>query len=143
MKKKNRNKNKKQIKKKKKKVEALKVLKANTQKITVKDATPENTLTEEAKHEVNNIKEIEKTVGREYLVHRTNKYTYSFKNIRTKNTFGRDIYNSKTTLKEADKDQSSLFVWIMYFKEKTKPQNPEKNQEKNTFLKAHMHFLRV
>ena len=129
--------------KKKKQVEALKVLKANTQKITVKDATPENTLTEEAKHEVNNIKEIEKTVGREYLVHRTNKYPYCFKNILTKNTFGRDIYNSKTTLKEADKDQSSLFVWIMYFKKKTKPQNPEKNQEKKTFLKAHMHFLRV
>ena len=35
---------------------------------------------------------------------------HSFKNFRSINTFGRDIYNGTITLKEADKDQSSLLV---------------------------------
>ena len=44
----------------KKQVEALEVLKPNTQKLTIKDAIPENTLTEEAKNKLNKIKEIQK-----------------------------------------------------------------------------------
>ena len=44
----------------KKQFEALKVLKLNIQKLTIKDAIPENTLTEEARNELNKIKEIEK-----------------------------------------------------------------------------------
>ena len=43
-----------------------------------------------------------KTVYRENLFYRTNEYTYSFKNFRTIDTFGRGICNSKITLKEAD-----------------------------------------
>ena len=38
---------------------------------------------------------------------------HSFKNFWTKKNFGRDIYNGTNTLKEADKDQSSLFVKII------------------------------
>ena len=68
---------------------------------------PENTLSEEAKNELNEIKEIEKVVNKENLVYRTNEYTYNFKNFQTINTFGRDIYNGIITLKEADKDQIS------------------------------------
>ena len=68
---------------------------------------PENTLSEEAKNELNEIKEIEKIVNKENLVYRTNEYTYNFKNFQTINTFGRDIYNGIITLKEADKDQIS------------------------------------
>ena len=68
---------------------------------------PENTLSEEAKYELNEIKEIEKIVNKENLVYRTNEYTYNFKNFQTINTFGRDIYNGIITLKEADKDQIS------------------------------------
>ena len=43
-----------------KQVEALEVLKPNTQKLTIKDAIQENTLTEEAKNELSKIKKIEK-----------------------------------------------------------------------------------
>ena len=43
--------------KKKKQFEVLKVSKPNTQKLTIKDAIPKNTLTEEAKNELNMIKE--------------------------------------------------------------------------------------
>ena len=87
---------------------------------------PENTLSQEAKNELNEIKELENTVDRKNLVYRTNEYIYSFENVRTKNTFGRDIYNGTITLKEADKDQSNLLVEIIIFKSKIKPQNPEK-----------------
>ena len=96
---------------------------------------PENKLTEEAKNELNKIKEIEKTVDRQNLVSRTNEYTYSFKNFRTINTFNRDIYNRTITLNEADKYQSSLLVEIMNFKSKIKPQNPEKKRKKKGILK--------
>ena len=46
--------------KEKKQVEPLEVLKPNTLKLANKDAIIENTLTEEAKNELNKIKEIGK-----------------------------------------------------------------------------------
>ena len=49
---------------KKKKVEGLEVLKPITKKLTITDTISQNTLTEEAKNELNNIKEIGKTVDR-------------------------------------------------------------------------------
>ena len=52
----------------KKQVEALEVLKCNTQKLTIKDVIAENTLTEEARYGLNKVKEIEKTVDREKLL---------------------------------------------------------------------------
>ena len=58
--------------KEKKQVETLEVLKPNTQRLTIKDAIPGNTLTEEAKNELNKTKEIEITVHREHSVYRTN-----------------------------------------------------------------------
>ena len=58
----------------KKQVEALEVLEHNIQKLTIKDAIPENRLSEEAKNELSKIKEVEKTVDREKLVYETNKY---------------------------------------------------------------------
>ena len=44
----------------KKQLEALEFLKPNTQKLTIKDMIPENTLSEEAKNNLNKIKEIQK-----------------------------------------------------------------------------------
>ena len=70
----------------------------------------------------------------EILVYRTTEYTYSFENYQTINTFGRDIYNCKITLKQTDKDQSNLLVEIVNFQKKTKPQNPEKKQKKKDIL---------
>ena len=42
----------------KKQIEALEGLKPKTQKLTIKDGIPENTLSEEAKNELDKIKEI-------------------------------------------------------------------------------------
>ena len=62
----------------KKQVVVLEVLKPNTQKLTITDVIPENTLSEEAKNGLNKIKEIEQAVDRENFVYRTNEYTHSF-----------------------------------------------------------------
>ena len=51
-------------------VEALKILETITQKLSIKDAILENTLTEEAKNELNTIKDIEETVDRENLYYK-------------------------------------------------------------------------
>ena len=53
--------------------------------------------------------------------------------FRTINTFGRDIYSGTITLKEADKDQIILLVEIMNFKNKIKPQNPEKKEKEKIY----------
>ena len=94
----------------------------------------EDILRDEAKNELNNIKEIEKTVDRESLLYRASNYMYSFKNFKTK-TFVGDIYNGEITLKEADEDERDLSVEILNFKDKTKPQDPEKKQKKTNVLK--------
>ena len=60
---------------------------------------------------------------------------YSFENFQAIKYFGRDIYKGEFTLKEANKDQSSLLVEIINFKNKTKPQELEKKQKKKDALK--------
>ena len=96
---------------------------------------PKNALNnDEAKKELDKIKEIEKNVDREKLVYKTNEYTYSFKNIQTIKTFGRDIYEGKIMIEEADKYQTDLLVEIMNFRKNTKPRSQEKKQEKETVL---------
>ena len=65
----------------KKQFEALEVLKPFTQKLTIKDSIPENTLSKDAKNERYEIKEIEKTVDRENVYYKTNEYTYKFQNF--------------------------------------------------------------
>ena len=64
-------------------------------------------------------------VDRQNLVLRTNECTYSFKHFRTINTFGRYMYNGKTTLK-ADEHRNSSLV----YSKKKDPQNQEKIQKK-------------
>ena len=66
---------------------------------------------------------------------------YSFENFQAIKYFGRDIYKGEFTLKEANKDQSSLLVEIINFKNKTKPQELEKNKRKKMLFKTCMPFL--
>ena len=96
---------------------------------------PKNALNnDEAKKELDKIKEIEKNVDREKLIYETNEYTYSFKNFQTIKTFGRDIYEGKITIEEADKYQTNLLAEIMNFRKNTKPRSQEKKQEKEIVL---------
>ena len=128
----------------KKQVEALNTLKSNNQ-LTIEDVIPKNALNNEAKKQLDKIKEIEKNVDREKIVYETNEYTYSFKNFQTnfQKTFGRDIYDGKITIEEADEYQKDLLVEIMSFKKHTKPRSLEKKKKKKLFLKTCIVFLRV
>ena len=88
------------------------------------------------KKEPDKIKEIEINVDREKLIYETNKYTYSFKNFQTIKTFGRDIYEGKITIEEANEYQTDLVAEIMSFKKYTKPRSQENNKKKKLFLKT-------
>ena len=59
-----------------------------------------------------------------------NIYINNSKNFRTIRTFGKDIYESKTTLHDANIDQDNLFRDIRNFNYKTRPQLDNKIQEK-------------
>ena len=121
----------------------MNTLKSDNQ-ITIKDVIPKNSLNnDEAQKELDKIKERKKNVGREKLIYKTNEYTYSFKNFQTVKTFGRDIYEGKIPIKEADEYQTDLLVEIMNFRRNTKPKSQEKNKKKKLFLKTCINFGRV
>ena len=96
---------------------------------------------DEAKKELDKVKEIEKNVDREKLIYETCEYTYSFKNFQTIKTFGRDIYEGKITIEEANEYQTDLLVEIISFKKHTKPRSQEKKQEKEIVLKNLYNFF--
>ena len=114
----------------KKQVDALNTLKSNNQ-LTIEDVIPNDALNNnEAKKEFDKIKEIEKNIDREKLIYETNEYTYSFKNFQTIKTFGRDIYEGKITIEEANEYQTDLLAEIMNFRKNTKPRSQEKKTRK-------------
>ena len=78
---------------------------------------------DEAKKELDKIKEIEKNVDREKLIYKTDEYAYSFKNFQTIKTFGRDIYEGKITIKEANEYQTDVLAEIMNYRKHTKPRS--------------------
>ena len=88
------------------------------------------------------LKKQQKNVDREKLIYETDKYTYRFKNFQTK-AFGRDIYEGKITIKEADEYQADLLTEIMNFRKNTKPRSQEKNEKKKLLFKTCIIFLRV
>ena len=116
-----------------KQVEALNTLKSNN-KLTIDDVIPKYALNnDEAIKELDKITEIEKNVDRKKLVCKTNKYTYSFENFQTIKTFGKDIYDGTSTLKEANDYETDLLADIINFKNKTKPKSPEKKTRKRNY----------
>ena len=58
-------------------------------------------------------------------------------------TFGRDIYESKITIEEANEYQTDVLAEIMNFRKYTKPRCQEKDKKKKLFLKTCTHFFRV
>ena len=96
---------------------------------------------DEAKNELDKIKEIEQNVDREKLIYKRNEYTYCFKNFRTIKTFGTDIYEVKITIEKANEYQTDLLAEIMNFRKNTKPRSQEKKQEKEIVLKNLYNFF--
>ena len=62
-------------------------------------------------------------MDREKLVYDADKYIYDFRKFKTIKTFGKDIYEGKITLKEADENQSDLTNEINKFIKETYPKN--------------------
>ena len=108
----------------------MKGLKSDNEKLTIEDVIPKSALiNDEGEKEFDKIKQLEQ------LVLRASEYTYSFKSVQTIRAFGRDIYEGKITLKEADEDQSNLLNGIINLKmDKNGPQNDKKKQEKEIVL---------
>ena len=109
----------------KKQVDALNTLKSDN-KLEIKDKNiiPESSFAnDESRKELHKIKEIEETIDREKLVYNTDKHTYDFRKFNTIRTFGKDIYNGKITLEEADENQSDLLDETKTFTEKTRERN--------------------
>ena len=58
-------------------VKALKSFKSDNEKLTIENVIPKSALNnDEGKKELDKIKEIEKTIGREKLVYRSSEYIY-------------------------------------------------------------------
>ena len=119
----------------------MNTIKSN-KKLIIEDVIPNDALNnDEAKKELDKIKETENNVDREKLIYKTNEYTYSFKNFQTIKTFGRDIYEGKITIEEANEYQTDLLAEIMNFRKNTKPRSQEKKQEKEIVLKNLYNFF--
>ena len=129
----------------KKQVDVLNTLKSdNNKKLETKneEIIPESaSAIDEAKKEINKISRIEKNVDREKSVYNVGKYTYDFRTFNTIRTFGEDIYEGKSTLEEADEDQSDLADQINKFIKETRPKNYDKKQEKKTVIENLRDFL--
>ena len=115
-----------------KQVEALNTFKSDNKRLTIEDVIPKSAFNnDEAKKELDKIKEIEDTIDREKLVYKASGNTYDFRNFQTIRTFGKDIYEGEITLEEADKDQSDLINSIRNFNSKRRPQNDKKKRKRN------------
>ena len=127
----------------KKQVDALNTLKSDNSKLKIKDKdiNPEIAFAnDESRKKLNKIKEIKKTIDREKLIYKTDKHTYDFRKFNTIRTFGKDIYNGKITLEEADESQSDLLGEIKNFNDKTRPQALKKKQIKEVTLNTLNNF---
>ena len=117
-----------------KQVNALNTLKSNN-KIENENIIPKGAFdSDETKEELEKILKIEKTIDREKLIYKTNKYTYDFRKFNKIRTFGEGIYDGKITLEEADKNQSHLIDEIENFNDKTRPKNYKKKKKKKILL---------
>ena len=118
----------------KKRVDVLNTLKSNNQLTIALN-------NDEAKKELDKMKEIEKNVDREKLIYEADEYAYTFKNFQTTKTFGRDIYKAKITMKEADEYQADLLTDIKNFRKNKKQRSQEKKREKETVFQNFYNFF--
>ena len=103
---------------------------------------PKNALNnDEAKKELDKIKEIEKNVDREKSIYKKNDYSYSFKNFQTIKAIGRDIYEGKIAIEKANEYQTDLLAEIVNFRANTKPRSQEKKREKEIVLENLHNFF--
>ena len=64
---------------------------------------------------------MEESIDRKKLVYKTDKHTFDFRKFNTIRTFGKDMYNGKFALEEADESRSNLLNEIKTFNDKARP----------------------
>ena len=67
----------------------------------------------------------------EKSIYERDEYTYSFKNFQTIKTFGRDIYDGKITIEEANEYQTDVLAEIMNFKKMQSQRVIKKTRKRN------------
>ena len=67
-------------------------------------------------------------VKREHLFYETNKFVYNFQQHETIRSFAKNIFVGKSTLDNADKDQSDLLNDFIDFNKRAKPRDIEKKK---------------
>ena len=70
-------------------------------------------------------------------------YIYNFQQYETMRSFGESVDTQKTSIVEAEKDQSNLLKNIVEFNNKSRPKSKEGKDKKEMFMKVHMLFVKV
>ena len=96
---------------------------------------------DEAEKKIDKIKEIKDFIDRENYYTKQIKIHKILEKLKTIRTFGKDIYNGKITLEEADMDQSDLLDEIRNFSEKTRPKSDNKNKKKKLLAIICINFV--
>ena len=74
-------------------------------------------------------------MDREKLVYYIDKRVYYFRTFKTIRTFGRNIYEGKITIDDADDEQSYLALEIDHFIKDTRPTSAINNQQRKIVIK--------
>ena len=67
------------------------------------------------------------------LIFEKNKYIYNFQQFETIRSFAKTIFGGKTTLNDADNDQSKLLTEIAEFKKNKKLKDIKKKKKENRY----------
>ena len=127
----------------KKQVVALNTLKSNNQ-LTIEDVIPIDALkNDEAKKELDKIKEMEENVGREKVIYETNEYTYSFKIFETIKHLLEIFMRAKLLLKKLMNVKLIYLPKSLILKNTRNDEVKKKKQEKEIVLQNLYNFLRV
>ena len=103
---------------------------------SIKDFVPTEKFNPEIINEIKRIEEIERNVDRDKMVYKSTNRNYDFRGFKTIRTYGNDIRNNVTSLKEANLEQANLMAHLCDFTKNTKPQNPEQKKLKSDVLNS-------
>ena len=103
---------------------------------SIKDFVPTEKFNPEIIAEIKRIEEIEKNVDRDKMFYKSTNRNYDFRGFKTIRTYGNDIRNNVTSLKEANLEQANLMAHLYDFTKNTKPQNLEQKKLKSDVLNS-------
>ena len=118
----------------------MKCLKPEKQTKSIEEIFPEDYESVEIKNELNKTKEYDKKVNRKHMIYYSSKEPFDFRTFKTIRSFADDIYSGKTTINEADQEQTDLVEYILNFNNKARPKNKDYKNNKRNFLNTAKKF---